>query len=399
MVAAAVLSPGLAPAADLTGRFSMLGATARAHSGEVAAGQGTGDTLTADQQSLRLMGDGGVDQDEWSLHLATARVHANGLPVDAPGPGDLFRYRELSGEWLDEDDDPRNATRIGYELDRAFYRHRFDDAAVAFGRQPIDWGSGRFWQPLNVFGAFAPTAIDTDFKQGIDALVVDYYPSAFSSLAVAYVFAPREEPEIDDSAAVYYRRQVGESSELSLAGGRVLDDPLAGAAFETDWAGLGWRVEAAYFSLGDGDERAWYWIAGLDYQFPDATSVTVEWHDDGRGVSRESAMAGELDDPLVVHGLQQQLSRRVLALGAQRDLTPLWHGGYALLVGILRDGDGDPVASALHQVDLRYSVSNESDLLLSLVATDGKGVDAQGAPRSEFGHVPNSLTVRLRFYF
>jgi hypothetical protein len=107
-------------------------------------------------------------------------------------------------------------------------------------------------------------------------------------------------------------------------------------------------------------------------------------------------MAG---DPLVAYGLQQQLGRHILGVSLQRDLTPLLNGGYTLLAGTLRDGDNRRHFSLLHQLNLTYSVSDESDLLFSLLYADGKGLNAADDPQSEFGHLPTSATLRLRFYF
>ncbi|MFK5914693.1 MAG: hypothetical protein QM484_09970 [Woeseiaceae bacterium] len=43
-------------------------------------------------------------------------------------------------------------------MDRAVYKYRFKNTTVALGRQAIDWGSGRVWLPLNVFGHL-PTSL------------------------------------------------------------------------------------------------------------------------------------------------------------------------------------------------------------------------------------------------
>jgi hypothetical protein len=70
-----------------------------------------------------------------------------------------------------------------------------------------------------------------------------------------------------------------------------------------------------------------------------------------------------------------------------------------LLAAPLHDDEGKRHLSLLHQINLTYSVSNESDLLMSLLSASGKGLSALDEPRSEFGYLPASLTVRLRFYF
>lgn len=382
---------------ELTGRFSMLGTTALAQPGDFGYVDANDQVLNADQQSVRLMLDDSSDSSEWSVHLKTSRLHLDGYPSLANSTA-LFRYDDLAENWLDEVNG-NNLTRIGYEIDRAVYKHRFDNMTLALGRQPIDWGSGRFWQPLNIFGAFSPTDLDTDFKPGIDAAVFDWYPSAFSSLTAAYVLKPKDNDVVENSGGLYYRRQVGELSELSLLGGSVLGNSVYGAAFESAWGGMGWRVEGAHYNLKETDEQFLFWIAGIDYQFSDGTLIAAEWYDNSHGASSESTLAGQALDPLVTSGLQQQLGRQVFGLMVDRDLTPLLHGSYSLFAAAVDDERGKLATSILHQLTLSYSVSNESDLLFSLLLADGRGMNGIGGVQSEFGHLPAAMTVRLRFYF
>ncbi|MDH5600617.1 MAG: hypothetical protein OEY78_04850, partial [Gammaproteobacteria bacterium] len=70
-----------------------------------------------------------------------------------------------------------------------------------------------------------------------------------------------------------------------------------------------------------------------------------------------------------------------------------------LLTSRLKDSNGKLHTSLLHQLNLTYSVSNESDLLFSLQKATGRGLNSLAQPQSEFGHSPASVTLRLRFYF
>lgn len=393
-----LLTPPLLHAVELTGRFSMLGTTASAEAGDIGYQGAAGDVLTADQQSARLMFDDVLQQSEWSIHLKTVRQHLSGYPVGEFHSSDLFRYRRGGGFLLDEEGSD-TATTIEYELDRLLYRHRYDHATFSIGRQALDWGSGRFWQPLNVFGAFAPTDLDTDYKPGIDALTVDAYPSEFSLLTGVYVPAPEDEPEIDNSGALHYRSQVGELSELSLLAGSVIGNRVFGGAFESAWGGMGLRLEGVHYTLNENDEQAVFWIAGIDYQFEDGTLIAAEWYDNSRGATKQTELQEMADDPLVLYGLQPHLSRQVLGMMVEKDITPLLQGGYTLLASYLRDNDDKRHISLLHQLNLIYSVSNESDLLMSLLYGNGQGLDSKEQPGSEFGHIPMAITLRLRFYF
>jgi hypothetical protein len=104
-------------------------------------------------------------------------------------------------------------------------------------------------------------------------------------------------------------------------------------------------------------------------------------------------------DPLIGLGLQQQLGERLLGLTLERDITPLLHGGYTLLATAMRDEQEHQASSLLHQFTLLYSLSDESDLLFSLMTTTGKGLNGVGETQSEFGHLPTTITLRVRLYF
>ncbi len=402
-LAAVLLAAALAPLAaraevEFSGRVSVLGAAAWPGVGDAGRGAPGPGTPTADQQSLRLMLDGHAEGAEWSLHLNTARQHLRGFAPPARHTSELFRSRALADDHLSTGGAGRT-TRLGWEIDRASYKRRFDKVSVSLGRQPIDWGSGRFWQPLNVFGAFAPTDLDTDYKPGIDAAVVSWYPSSFSSLSAVYALAPHDDRAIEDSAALHYRRQVGATSQITLVSARVIGNQLFGAAFESDWRGIGWRVEALHSKFDAGGEKTLFWIAGLDYQFANGTLLSVEWHDNGRGARTETRLPVAAADRLVAYRLQQHASRRVLGVSLARDLTPLLRASYTLLAAPLNDETAHRKVSLMHQIAFVYSVSNESDLLLALSAGSGKGLDAAAQPRSEFGHLAPALTLRWRLYF
>jgi hypothetical protein len=387
-----------AAAADFSGRFSMLGATAQAQAGDVGYQQSVGDVLSADQQGVRLMLEEGDGLNEWSAHLRAVRLHTHGVATADVHSSDLFRYAALGSTILDESDDT-TATVISYQLDRLYYRRHLKNYSITLGRQAIDWGSGRFWQPLNLFGSFAPTDLDTDYKPGIDAVSIDYFPSPFSSLSGVYVFAPQDQSTVKDSAALYYRRQVGSVSEIALAAGTITGNTVVGGSFESAWKSIGWRIEGVHYQLKETDEQILFWIAGLDYQFDNGTLLSAEYYDNSHGADTESELVGMFSDSLVASGLQQHLSRHLIGIGLSHDLTPLLQGGYTLLASVLKANSDSNDWSVLHQFNLTYSVSNESDLLISLILPDGKGLSLTDEPRSEFGHIPASVSLRLRFYF
>ncbi|MDX1803354.1 MAG: hypothetical protein R3292_04685 [Alcanivorax sp.] len=380
----------------LTGRLSLLGSSGYARPGQLGYVSDDQRTLTADQQTLRLMLEPSFGNHDLVFHGRLFRLHQQGYPPLAVAPSP-FRWHALADDWLAETGSDRD-TRVGDELDRLFYRYRGEAYSLTLGRQPIDWGSGRLWQPLNVFGAFSPTDLDTTFKPGIDALQLESYPSDFSSLAAVWVKAPAGS-DARDSGALHYRGQVGELSELTLVAASVNRQRMLGAGWDSSWHGMGWRVEAAGYDLRQHGRRPLFVIAGLDYRFDNGVLLTGEWYHNQAAARHESELITVQRDAALPVGLRQQLSRDVLGLALDKDLSPLWHGGYLMLTSLLDNADNRSRLSQLHQFNLTYSVSNESELLLSLALGTGKGLDRYGRPQSEFGHLPVTFTVRWQLYF
>lgn len=386
----------LAQAGPLSARLSLTGSTGYAQPGDIGYVDEDQRTLSADQQTVRLMADPVTRLGDFSAHLRLLRLHQDPRVLGEPSVSQ-FRWRDLSSDWINESD-PDRQTRAGHEIDRLSWRYQGDAFAVTAGRQPIDWGTGRFWQPLNVFGAFAPTDLDTEFKPGVDALLAETWPTDFSSLSLAAVASP-EHSDNAASAAAYYRGQLGEQSELLLLAATVNRDQILGAGWESAWGGMGWRLEASLYDLEQSAQTPLFAIAGLDYRFDNDLVLVAEWYFQSSGAATESELLAFQNDPAIPATLKQQLARNVFGVAVEKQLSPLWRGSYLLLTSVLDDADSDPHASFLHQINVHYSVSNESELLLSLATGGGKGLGTLGLPHSEFGAVPASLTLRWQLYF
>ncbi len=402
-------------AAELSGRFSVL---ALQSDSESKATRG-------DQQSLRLMfehidegGDAssGVNPNASIIadglqlyvgHLKLRRQHTAALRnsslstsfnhwADFKASTDLFRYKSLNDQWQDACNLNR-CTVFDYDLDRLFYQYQKENHSLTVGRQAIDWGVGRFWQPLNVFGAFSPVDIDTDYKPGIDAVLYEGYPSDFSTLSVAYVFTASE-LEYHNSFALHYRQQLGSQAELTLLTGRILDQWAIGAAFEDSWQGMGWRLEGIGYHKNQQQEGFVFTSAGIDYRFEQGTRFSFEWYHHSKG--GEGSM---YSNPWLVYGLQPYFTANVLGFSAQHELSPLWQGSYTVLTGVL--GSGSEIeASWLHQVSLTYSMTDETDLVMAFVHARGEQIEDASSGQSqradsEFGSLPDVATIRLSVYF
>ena len=255
------------------------------------------------------------------------------------------------------------------------------------GRQAITWGSGRFWQPTDVYGAFSPLELNREYKPGIDALKFKFFPGYASSLTLAYVFGNRDEKDFEDSAALNYRTTIGQDSEITLLAGKIAGAVTAGGSVETSWLGIGWRLESILFKEPEKDKYDNFSIAGLDYQFSNGLIVGLEYYYNTLGANKENDVLESASQATYINGQQKHLGQNVFGFAFSKILTPLLTGNYNFLASSLETADAETSWSTLHQVFFTYSVADEADALLAFHYGAGKGLNNFGLPRSEFGHV------------
>lgn len=395
----------------LTTRLALTGSVIYAEPGQpgyrhtdLDSAQSSGDPfslLTQDQQSVRWILSSRTDAHEWVVHgkLARTRQEAEGLAVESAHrwvslEADIFHQRGVEEETL-----------VHVWLDQGYWRFQGADYSLTFGRQPIDYGAGRLWQPLNAYGAFQPTDLDRAYKPGVDALVGEYFLSPFSSLQAAVVLGDKTV-----SGTLKYQGLVARDWNLNLLGGSVQDIPLLGASLEGQWQGMGWRAELTrYFGGREWAEAAervstadWFSVLGVDYLFSgwggdSGLMVVAEWYHHTGGARQQGDLAAVPLQPLYQAGMMPQLSQDVLGVLWETSLSPLITGSYLLLVSPLERPDHEIQVSTLHQASVRISTGNDSEATVSLLLGEGKkgGI----APVSAFGSVPARLTVQWAGYF
>ncbi len=232
-----------------------------------------------------------------------------------------------------------------------------------------------------------------------------------------------------------YRGGFGEVSELTALGGTVQGDAVAGGSVETAWLQAGWRLEVLGFertaeplvvsdagTLSDGPEggaargssgiagasgagvdadtpeRAVFAVAGVDRRFEGGWTVLAEWYHHSLGAYEEAELNATAALPEAASGDMPQLAANVLALGVDRELGGLWSAGYTAFGSALTDAADEQRWSVLHQLTAGYSIADNAEATFSFLTATGRGLDGTtGALRSEFGHVPDTLYVKLSF--
>ncbi len=249
----------------------------------VAWAEGRGHALEA--LDLRL--GHGLTGPSWA-----ARVAVQGLAWSAgegawlpPPVGDGDRLLEAG--WLRREATAWRAVRVDrLWLERAGVGWRW-----RLGRQPLSWGQGMVFTPLDVFAPFPPFAVDREFKPGEDAVRLwRTLPGGVELQAVAVWCGQRTE----DSLALAVRGAGGWDWELTWA--RHRGDGLTALSLAWPWGEAMARMDLLRWRLEDG-RGVWEGLINVDTlaSVGDASLwLFLEYRHSDLGDLRDPALAARL---------------------------------------------------------------------------------------------------------
>ncbi len=310
--------------------------------------------------------------------------------------GSLYRYTALSWEIENTDD-----FLWVQEFDRLAATVSLGKLDVTFGRQAITWGTGRFWQPTDLFSPFGPLQVDREFKAGNDAVRVVFSPGDFTEAEFVWAFGKDADP--DRSAGVGKWKTLFKNYDISVLGGWVQTDIVGGGDFAGDLGGTGIGIHGE-FLFNHVKDRSDYvdWLVGMDYRFPGKGPYLLgEYYYHGAGATNRQDLNRLLLDNKIFSRGTLLLGRHNLGLGASYEILPILTGIFNVLVNLT-----DP--SAILNPVLEYSIADNA------VATAGCTIPLGEAPtfvlspggmgmtdvrlNSEYGTYPFTFFIELRFY-
>jgi len=298
-----------------------------------------------------------------------------------------------------------DTTLLTHSLDRFYVGHSSEHLVVKLGRQALSWGSGMVFHPMDLFDPFAPNAIDTSYKPGIDMSYAQWLFDDGSDLAGLIV--PRRDPESgrlqnqQSSAAIKWHIFAQTlQSDLMLA--HDYGDTVAAMAINGPWKNALWRFEWVPIFLETGGQRdsaiinlenAWTWW-GRNF------SGYVEYFRNGFGIGGKDYTLQDLSPDLVKRLARGQVfntGRDYLAGGLRITWTPLLQID-PLLIYNVNDH------SVLLFVHGDYSLSQNLSLDLGInVGLGPHGTEFGGietATGSDTYYKPlNRIYARIAYYF
>ena len=352
---------------------------------------GTREGQLGEFNRVRLFGDSGVGAFGFGAayeHVLTFRRLA-GVPDFHLGavPG--------GGEWL------RLQWTVA-ERDHVVWQHRFDRLYVGWegerleigvGRQAVSWGTALFLTPSDPFTPFNPVDPFREFRAGVDAARLRFFPSALSE--VDLVVRPTRSSAGEEVVTALIRGlTTARNWELSAWGGIVYGDPAAALGAAGSVGGWAVRGEAVLRQLPD--RVVLRGTLGLDRRLQvggrDLT-LAVEYQRDGLGADGPDAYPATLRSATFLRGEHQVLGRDEMVVRASCQLHPLWS-----LSGLALWNLND--LSATTGTSVAYSASNDWAVTTGafLGLGDDDATDARPLP-SEYGSAGLSVYLSLSWYF
>ncbi len=228
--------------------------------------------------------------------------------------------RHPPATWLDAESVlyDRSPWWLRHRLYRGWLRWQQGDWQLVAGRQRMAWGTGRFWNPTDIFNPVSPVALEPEEKTGADALSLQWNYSGFGSLQA--VLAPgKHRWGLPRKQAVRWR-DTFDIGDISVSWLRADHQNLLGVDYAGDLGDAGIRFEGVRSS----DGRWQQWLVGGDVNyvsrcFPAGLYVALEY------LNNKAANPSYQPLSAMPSAMLQSRSHQLLAGRAAYDVTALWH--------------------------------------------------------------------------
>jgi len=172
--------------------------------------------------------------------------------------------------------------KVDEYIDRLFFKQTFGDFELTLGRQRINWGVGRVWQPTDRFHPINPANYVKIEKTGADALSFKYF---FGLLTDAEIVVNFKENIKNYNYGLRVRTNFSPFT-TSLILGYFDNEPNAGFDLSGNIAGAGIRTEGIYaYNKEHPDSSYMRFIIGIDNQFNSKIYALIEFQYNGEGTT------------------------------------------------------------------------------------------------------------------
>jgi hypothetical protein len=283
------------------------------------------------------------------------------------------------------------------------WSHRFDRLSASVsgssweltvGRQAISWANTLFLTPGDPFAPFDPADPFREYRAGVDAARLQYFPGPLSELE--FVVRPSDTSDGTTITALARGQTSLDAAVISAWAGIVHDAAGAAVSASRSAGAFEIRGEASLREDADGGGPALRLAVGTDRRFTLADRdlyVVLEYqHDDFGAADADELVDVILSDPFS-RGELTVLGRDEMALSAAYQVHPLWSATLTSLVN-LRDGSGllGPAAA--------WSPFTDASVRGGIFLTWGDSrASLEEGLGSEYGIAPTSAYLSLSWFF
>ncbi len=298
-----------------------------------------------------------------------------------------------------------NQLGLRTRTDRLWVRFSPPSLDITVGRQPVTFGTGLVFTPMDVVNPFSAATIDTEYKPGVDAVRADAYwgVAGRATAVLAWAGAPIHDADrgavgLDDLIGVVNAQATVGVTDLQLLVGSVRAEPVFGVGVASSIGVVGVHGDATLtLPTEDAAEedpfvRA---VVGADWRPTNTTTLSAEGYYQGFGTNDPDEYLLLFVGERFARGEVWQVGRFYGSLAWAQEISALVSSSIALITNF-----EDP--SMLIAPGLSWSVSNEAAMSVGgFVSLGGRPDLSAQIPelRSEFGTYPPSVFVQLRSYF
>ncbi|NOX84469.1 MAG: hypothetical protein GXO86_00660 [Chlorobi bacterium] len=133
-------------------------------------------------------------------------------------------------------------------FDRLYLKWTLNKFELTVGRQRINWGENLIWNPNDIFNAYNYFDFSYVERQGVDAVLMQFYTGDFSSLQLGVKVAKNRltDNETQITAAAMYRFNKW-NYDFQFFGGVMNKDVTAGLGWAGNIGGAGFTGEISWF--------------------------------------------------------------------------------------------------------------------------------------------------------
>jgi len=267
---------------------------------------------------------------------------------------------------------------VNHFVDRLTFRQDFDFGNIEIGRQRISWGTGRIWNPTDLFNPINPANFAKIEKDGADAVSAMIYLGNFTDLNIVY------NPTNDFRSSNYgFRFRTNFAGyDVSVVGGYFDDRIVTGLDFAGNLFDAGIRGEGILsFNKDNSSDNYAKFILGADYQFTPDLYAMIEYHFNGEGKTNPS----NYELSRLINGEIINLNKNYLYATINYQLTPLFTIMLSNNIN-LNDNSG--------YIGINGNYSLTENFYLS-----GGAQISYGSEFEEYWYYPNAYYLQGEFYF